>query len=384
MNEQPPNSLGIEDAVQLIVTMINNGDLDQAVTLAGQLYAAAPDHLDVLYVCAGLYWKIGEHNQATAIQQRLVAAQPANAGHHERFIYFLRETGDVSGALAAAQAAVRECPSNPTLINALGILQLNIGDLQGSRKTFESAIHAFPDNLNANQNLSLVLLTEGRPEDAINAFSGALIPLEFVDMVAKDQEHQRLSKTYDGLAQSYDSNELQRTWGRQTAQVIRTALGKDNLGDVLDLCCGTGSVGAAISAQTDHITGIDISRGMLEKARARGVYDQLITADILQALPSMDRSFSVVTCSVALYHWANLKPFFDKVTSVLLPDGYLIFSVDPANDELDVGQSAPGEYAHSRAYIRRVTADAGLREISITIDAHRTYPGFWCVFQRPA
>ena len=123
---------------------------------------------------------------------------------------------------------------------------------------------------------------------------------------------------------------------------------------------------------------------MLEKARARGVYDQLITADILQAVPSMDRSFSMVTCSVALYHWANLKPFFDKVTSVLLPDGYLIFSVDPANDELDVGQSAPGEYAHSRAYIRRVTADAGLREISITIDAHRTYSGIWCVFQRPA
>jgi len=70
----------------------------------------------------------------------------------------------------------------------------------------------------------------------------------------------------------------------------------------------------------------------------------------------MDRSFSVVTCSVALYHWASLKPFSDKVTSVLLPDGYLIFSVDPANDELDVGQSAPGEYTHSRTYILRITA----------------------------
>ena len=143
MNERPSNNLGIEDAVQLIVTMINNGDLDQAVTLAGQLHAAAPDHLDVLYVCAGLYWKIGERNQAIALQQRLVAAQPANAGHHERCIYFLRETGDVSGALAAAQTAVRECPSNPTLINALGILQLNIGDLQGSRKPLRAPSRPF-------------------------------------------------------------------------------------------------------------------------------------------------------------------------------------------------------------------------------------------------
>jgi len=69
---------------------------------------------------------------------------------------------------------------------------------------------------------------------------------------------------------------------------------------------------------------------------------------------------------------------------VLAPSGHLIFSVDPVNDELDIGQSAPGEYAHSRAYIRRLTAGAGLREISITIDVHRAYPGFWCVFQRPA
>ena len=51
------------------------------------------------------------------------------------------------------------------------------------------------------------------------------------------------------------------------AHVISTALGQGKLGDVLDLCCGTGSVGAAISEKADHISGVDISSGMLEKAR---------------------------------------------------------------------------------------------------------------------
>ncbi len=384
MNEKSLKTLGLDDAVRLIATMVNNGDMGQAVALAEQLLLAAPGHPDTLYVSAGVFWKVGDPNQAIAIQKRLVAAQSGAAKHHERLIYFLRETGDISEALAAAQAGIRECPSNPRLINALGMLQLNTGDLQASRQTFENAILALPENPTAHQNLSLILLAEGRAEDAVNAFSRGLIPLDPVDFEANYQEPQHLGEIYNGLANGYDANDLHRTWGRKTAHVIRAALGQGKLGDVLDLCCGTGSIGAAISEQTDHLSGIDISSGMLEKARARGIYDQLICADIGSALRSIDRSFSVVTCSAALYHWANLTPFFNAVARVLLPDGHLIFSVDPANDEMDIGQSAPSEYAHSRAYIRRVTASAGLREISITIDTHRSYPGFWCVFQRPS
>jgi len=384
MTEQTSKTIGIDDAVRLVAAMVNNGELDQAMSLSEQLCTAAPDNPDVLHVSAGLWWKVDKSDRAIAMQERLVALEPGTATHHGRLLYFLRETGDIPGALAAAQAGVRECPSNPTLINALGMLQLNTGDLQASRQTFENAILALPENPTAHQNLSLVLLAEGRAEDAVNAFSRGLIPLEPVDFEANYQDHQHLGEIYNGLADGYDNNDLQRTWGPQTAHVISTALGQGKLGDVLDLCCGTGSVGAAISEKADHISGVDISPGMLEKARARGIYDQLICGDIGSALRSIDRSFSVVTCSVALYHWANLTPFFDAVASVLLPNGHLIFSVDPANDEMDIGQSTPREYAHSRAYIRRETASAGLREISITVDTHRSYPGFWCVFQRPS
>ena len=382
MTEQTSKTIGIDDAVRLVTAMVNSGELDQAMSLSEQLCTAAPDHPDVLYVSAGLSWRVDKSDRAIAIQKRLVALEPGTATHHERLLYFLRETGDISGALAAAEAGVRECPSSPTLINALGMLQLNTGNLQGSRQTFENAILAFPKSPTAHQNLSLVLLAEGLAEDAVNAFSRGLTPLKPVDFESKYQDHQHIGEIYNGLAQGYDANDLQRAWGPQTAQVIRAALGPGKHGDVLDLCCGTGSVGAAISEQTDHITGIDVSAGMLDKARARGIYDQLICADICQALRSIDRSFSVVTCSSALYHWADLSLFFDAVASVLLPNGHLIFSVDPASDEMDIGQSAPSEYAHSRSYIRRVTASAGFREISITIDAHRSYPGFWCVFQR--
>ena len=140
MTEQTSKTIGIDDAVRLVAAMVNNGELDQAMSLAEQLGAAAPDHPDILYVSAGLWWKVDKSDRAIAMQKRLVALEPGTATHHERLLYFLRETGDISGALAATQTGVRECPSNPTLINACGMLQLNTGDLQGSHQTFEKAI----------------------------------------------------------------------------------------------------------------------------------------------------------------------------------------------------------------------------------------------------
>ena len=74
MTEQASKTLGIDDAVRLVATMVNNGELDQAMSLAEQLGAAAPDHPDVLYVSAGLWWRVDENDRA--IGTRRVCPQP--------------------------------------------------------------------------------------------------------------------------------------------------------------------------------------------------------------------------------------------------------------------------------------------------------------------
>jgi predicted TPR repeat methyltransferase len=53
---------------------------------------------------------------------------------------------------------------------------------------------------------------------------------------------------------------------------------------ILDLGCGTGLCGEAFRPLAVRLDGVDLSPAMVAKARARGVYDSLMVADIETAL----------------------------------------------------------------------------------------------------
>ncbi|KAL4768096.1 S-adenosyl-L-methionine-dependent methyltransferase [Aspergillus nidulans var. acristatus] len=69
---------------------------------------------------------------------------------------------------------------------------------------------------------------------------------------------------------------------------------------ILDAGCGTGLVGdclaqSSLSGKFD-LYGVDLSGGMLEVARGKGVYQSLETADVNEGIPSPDEKYDVVMC----------------------------------------------------------------------------------------
>jgi demethylmenaquinone methyltransferase/2-methoxy-6-polyprenyl-1,4-benzoquinol methylase len=76
----------------------------------------------------------------------------------------------------------------------------------------------------------------------------------------------------------------------------------------LDLCTGTGSVGAKLAGQVGEnglVVGLDFSLGMLEKAKEKALRLNLKQLHLVQAyadqLPFKNSSFHGVTCSHAFY-----------------------------------------------------------------------------------
>ena len=91
MTEQTSRTIGIDDAVRLVTAMVNNGELDQAMSLSEQLCAAAPGHPDVSYVSAGLFWRVDKNDRAISMQKRLVPLEPGTATHHGHILNCLHE-----------------------------------------------------------------------------------------------------------------------------------------------------------------------------------------------------------------------------------------------------------------------------------------------------
>jgi demethylmenaquinone methyltransferase/2-methoxy-6-polyprenyl-1,4-benzoquinol methylase len=138
---------------------------------------------------------------------------------------------------------------------------------------------------------------------------------------------------FDSIAPSYDllnhllSIGLDRRWWRRSARAFDSVL-RDPQARVLDLCCGTGDMTAALLAQrpttAEPVTGVDFSAQMLDRARTKyaSVNAIWIEADAMH-LPFPDNSFDLVTSAFGFRNLTNYAAGLVEIHRVLKPGGCL-------------------------------------------------------------
>lgn len=140
----------------------------------------------------------------------------------------------------------------------------------------------------------------------------------------------------------------------------------------IDLGCGTGLAAAAFAKQVDAFIGIDLSPGMIERARVTGLYAELEIADMLEGLRRRaDASADLVLAADAMVYVSELTPVMAEVKRVLVPGGLLAFTVEThAGDEVIIGDGL--RYAHGAEYLQGAIAAAGLAVAHFEAASSRT------------
>ncbi|MGX9351082.1 methyltransferase domain-containing protein [Shimia sp. W99] len=94
-------------------------------------------------------------------------------------------------------------------------------------------------------------------------------------------------------------------------------------GDVFDLGCGNGPVGAALRARfgARALVGVDNSPAMLERAEERAVYDRLIEADIAGWAP--ERPAALIYSNAALQWLGDHDTLLPRLAGMLAQGGVL-------------------------------------------------------------
>jgi len=129
---------------------------------------------------------------------------------------------------------------------------------------------------------------------------------------------------------------------------------------VLDLGCGTGLAGAVFRARARRLDGIDLSPAMVEKARAKNLYDDLVVGDIETALPGS--AYDLVIAADTLVYLGDLLPLMRAVRAHLSGDGYFLFTVEAAEEGFaqDFSLGPKRRWRHSETYLRQLAAETGL------------------------
>ncbi len=143
-----------------------------------------------------------------------------------------------------------------------------------------------------------------------------------------DQGEQR--EAYDDWASSYDDDlgtNSYKTPGRIAAALKQCLPATQSNPRILDWACGTGLSGSALKeAGFNRLDGCDISEGMLEKARAKGLYNELFKTPLGVPDTAMFKDYDVVAAVGAVSVGAAPAECLPAIVDGLKPGARLAVS----------------------------------------------------------
>ena len=353
------------------------GDAAKAEASYQEALRLAPQFAHAHYNLGVLLQNRGELAGARRAFELAITHQPKLVQAHNNLGNVLLALNDTAGAQQCYQAALTIEPRFAHAWHALGLLRVRVHDPAGARGYFERAVAAAPEFESAWMDLADTCHTLGdtaaaltclaeilarTPEHAIALFkraqfSGTESPAEI--------PRELLERLYTGMAPTFDSHLTERL-GYQIPTLLRETLvpwlkHRAEQPTVLDLGCGTGLFGAEIRAHAAKLVGVDLSPAMLEKAKGRGVYDELHVAELGDYLACEPRQFELISATDVLIYLGALETVFKQVHAKLAPDGLFAGSVETPEDVMEGFRLLPsGRFAHSMAYVESCAQAAGL------------------------
>jgi predicted TPR repeat methyltransferase len=142
---------------------------------------------------------------------------------------------------------------------------------------------------------------------------------------------------------------------------------------ILDLGSGTGLVGQTFKdfARGGRLDGVDLSPRMIEAARARAVYYDLIAGDIETILHAVGRTYDLILAAETMIYFGELATILSGVAKRLESGGFFLFAVEAKTGE-GWEQTEAKRFRHSEAYLRAAAARAQLSFVEM----------FSCVLRR--
>lgn len=128
---------------------------------------------------------------------------------------------------------------------------------------------------------------------------------------------------YDQWSEQYDTNS-NRTRDLE-AVALRTVLTERPFSRCLEIGCGTGKNTEWLLKRAEHITAVDLSTGMLAKAREKISSDRVrfVQADILKPWTFREGVYDLVTFSLVLEHIEQLGAVLKEAAMSLSPGAHV-------------------------------------------------------------
>ena len=433
-----PPSMDFDDALTFALGLHQNRQLEGAEQLYRRLLDVVPNHPDVLHLLGMVMHSTGRGDEAVRLIEQAIAIQPDFPGYHQNLGNIHASHLRVAPATAAYERALQLAPASADLHNNLGALYRADGRRAEGKAMYLRAIELDPKHLNAHNNMGLLLSDEGDFKGSIAYYCRSLelmpghpdgrklLGMTYYSMgkvteaaevfrqwLEDEPDHpmarhmhaacsgqdvpERASDnyveyTFDRFADSFET-QLNERLQYQAPQLCAAMLARHlpppaRQFQVLDAGCGTGLCGPLVAPWSRRLAGVDLSRGMIDHAHAKGVYQDLYKAELTEFLRESPDQWDVVLSADTLCYFGSLDALMQAAGTSVRRGGTLVFTVEVLDDAdgRPYAIQPHGRYAHARHHVENALGEHGFTLLEVTRETLRQEGGLpvhgWLVAAR--
>lgn len=275
----------------------------------------------------------------------------------------LKYKGKLKEAIEAHNKAIAIKPDYAEAYSVKGIALQEQGEFAEATLAFRKAIAIKPDYAEAHMNLGVCLKKQNAINEAIEVFEkvialdsnhGTALHLlaTLKGEVTRTAPRAYVENLFDDYANKFEDS-LLNALKYNISEFSEVALQEEvsnSFGSVLDLGCGTGLLGIQIRSFSKRLVGVDLSSSMLDQAKKKNIYDDLIHIDLTDYLMSKDLDFDYFFAADVFVYVGDLSKVFELIKYRNKGHGKLVFSTEHREHGKFVLEKT-GRYSHSKLYI---------------------------------
>jgi predicted TPR repeat methyltransferase len=353
--------------------------LDEAYACYEKALSLQPDFPEAQRNIGLSYLAKMQPDQAVSHLRDAAERYPDYLGMHWALGQALMSQYKADEAITAYNQGLAISPLDPTLLCSKGVALQAAGKVNDAIQHYRQAIDKLPSIHEFHLNLALIYQELGNAPDAItclervtelkpNAEIAKHMLAALQNITPNRAPASYVRKIFDDYADKFDTHlveKLEYHTPSLIAGIVRNQLGAEfHAIGILDLGCGTGLFGEQVKDLKKQLVGIDLAPRMIDKARERGIYDQLIVGDLLEYLTSTKAGqFDLVAATDVFNYVGNLLPVFEHVSHILTPGGWFTFSIEAASDSADDFMlDKTGRYQHHKNYLECLSTQYGFTQ----------------------
>lgn len=364
------------------------------------------------------YEQTGENEKALEAYDRALSIDARYADVYNNRANIYAKIGKHWPAEDDFKTAIKIDPKFVEAYNNLGALLYEHERYEEALECYRKAFIINPKQAETSNNLAMAVRAAGNLEEAIGLYFNALVlnPLietvhhnlaqALYDLYVHEKQPDNAKKLAQKWLESYPDNPIARhlndafseeTISRATSAYIKNhfdsfsetfektlqnisyrvpELIKNELEGyssnlrILDAGCGTGICAEILKPYAATLIGVDLSEKMIEKARQKKLYDELVPADLIFYLNEKKSAFDLCVLADVACYFGDLTELFAEVYASLTPKGRMLCTLEETTKKEYLLQPS-GRFAHKRSYVETLLKKTGFHSWKVTNEVLR-------------